>query len=423
MTDLIQTLNAASVGLYGSLLAASFCSIRWDRKHKKIFLLGLTLMGSLQVILSAWLGAEHLRELYPLITHLPLALLLWYLSKQGVWSVISVFTAYLCCQLRRWSALMLVLLFHGTDMTRELIEILVTVPLLLLLFSFASPAVRSLSTFPLPMQIQFGILPAIGYVFDYLTRIYTDWLTVGAPAATEFMLFVSAIAQLLFARYSNAVVRRQREDEQNRVVLDLQLKQSEKQIAQMQKSQDLAMQYRHDLRHHLQYLSSCIENGTLEEAKTYINTLNENIINQSVTVYCENTAANLVLSSYAAQAAEAGIQMTVKLRLDENFHVSSNDLCVLLSNALENALHACIKQKKKGVSPSIEVRGYLKQSRFFLEIINSCTDHVTFSNGIPVTDQKGHGIGVKSICSIVEKYNGLYNFEVVDAHFVLRLSL
>ena len=41
----------------------------------------------------------------------------------------------------------------------------------------------------------------------------------------------------------------------------------------------------------------------------------------------------------------------------------------------------------------------------------------------PVTDRPGHGIGVGSICAIVERYGGLYSFSVREGKFVLRVSL
>ena len=43
--------------------------------------------------------------------------------------------------------------------------------------------------------------------------------------------------------------------------------------------------------------------------------------------------------------------------------------------------------------------------------------------GLPVTDTAGHGIGVRSICSVVERYNGVYSFTEKDGRFVLRASL
>ena len=39
------------------------------------------------------------------------------------------------------------------------------------------------------------------------------------------------------------------------------------------------------------------------------------------------------------------------------------------------------------------------------------------------TNQPGHGLGVRSICAIVEQYGGIYSFARQQDQFVLRISL
>lgn len=72
---------------------------------------------------------------------------------------------------------------------------------------------------------------------------------------------------------------------------------------------------------------------------------------------------------------------------------------------------------------SIEVQTYERNEKFFLQVVNDCRKAVRFEDGIPVTDRPGHGIGVSSICAIVERYGGLYSFSVKEGKFVLRVSL
>ena len=45
------------------------------------------------------------------------------------------------------------------------------------------------------------------------------------------------------------------------------------------------------------------------------------------------------------------------------------------------------------------------------------------AGGIPTTSQPGHGLGVRSICAIVEQYGGMYSFSQQQDQFVLRISL
>lgn len=174
----------------------------------------------------------------------------------------------------------------------------------------------------------------------------------------------------------------------------------------------------------MQYLSSCIENERLKQAQDYIQAVYSEIEANKVVIFCENETVNLILSSFAGRAEHYNIPMDIKAAVPQVIPVSESDLCVLLSNALENALNSCRKLKEKGISGTIEVSAYAKNGKFFLQIINSCMEkNISFMNGIPVTSKAGHGIGIRSICTIAERYRGIYDFSVKDGKFILRVSL
>ena len=205
--------------------------------------------------------------------------------------------------------------------------------------------------------------------------------------------------------------------------LNLQLTQAVREINALRESQAMASQYRHDLRHHLQYLSSCIGSGQAEQAQAYISDICEEIEAQKVQRYCENEAANLILSSFAGRAQKNGVSMHIQGTLPAFILVSDSDLCVLLSNALENALHACRSLVAEGKACEIDVQFYERGGKLFLQVTNPCRNTVHFEKGLPVSDRPGHGIGVQSICAIVRRYGGVYAFLVQDGQFILRLSL
>lgn len=278
--------------------------------------------------------------------------------------------------------------------------------------------VRSISRYSIAVQCQFGCTPALYYAFDYLARVYTDLLANGTPAVVEFMPFVCCVAYLIFLGRLSKEHEAQARLEQLQNSLNLQVSQAVREIESLRESQRKTRAYRHDLHHHLQYLSSCLENGQCEQAQRYIHEINAEIEATRVVTYCENEAANLIFSAFATRAETQGVKLSLHAELPHTLPISESDLCVLLSNALENALHAC-----KGADDSIEIQTYEKNEKFFLQIVNDCRETVRFEDGIPVTDQPGHGIGVSSICAIVERYGGLYSFSVREGKFVLRVSL
>ncbi len=423
MTDVIYLLNSASVGIFGMILSASFCDIVWT-KHKRISLVVSMLMILLiQAIIYQQTSSDVVRYLYPLITHAPLAVVLCIMNREWLWPAVSVLTAYLCCQLRRWIALAIVAVIPEIYAGQDMAELIVTFPLLLFLIWFVSPAVRTLARETKRLQLQFGVIPLLGYGFDYLTRIYTDSLSKGTTLAVEFMPFVCSGAYLFFVLRTSREKKIRNELEQTQGILNLQVAQAVREIDSLRESQKSASTYRHDLRHHMQYLSACMENDKLDQAKNYIHEVCSEIDAYKVQNYCENETANLILSAFADKAHKQDISMEIKAQIPTMLAVSESDLCVLLSNALENALHACMNVQAKGLPAAIDVMAYQQKDTFFIQIRNSCEENVEFVNEIPVTRRAGHGIGVRSICAVVERYGGLYSFSAANGQFILRVSL
>lgn len=419
----VYLLNLISVGIFGMILSASFCDIPWTRQKRVI------LAGTLAVILliqgTVWFFVDPflVEYIYPLITHVPLAVFLCILGKKKFWAVISVLTAYLCCQIRRWLALLITAVFSGDLEMQCIAELAVTLPLLLLLVRFAAPSVRGVSRYTTWVQCQFGLVPAVYYGFDYLTRVYTGLLSEGTLVAVEFMPFVCCVAYLIFVYHISAAEQVRSRLEQTQESFNIQIAQAVREIESLRKSQQKAKAYRHDLRHHMLYLSSCIENGRLKQAQVYIKEICSEIEADKVTAFCENETANLIFSAFAGRAGEDGIPIRIRAVVSGVIRMSETDLCVLLSNALENALCACRKLKEKGLCGTIEVSANERKGKIFLQIVNSCDENITFVRGIPVTGRPGHGIGVRSICTIVEKYDGMYTFTAKDGRFTLRICI
>lgn len=357
MTFWISLLNDTAVSLFGSILSASFCDALRTRKKRVILWGCMAIIPLMQGwVYSVWDG-EFLRKIYPLVVHLPLLLLLWGLTRRLLWPLISILSAYLCCQLRRWIALLAVALLHGGEPMQDFCEILITIPLLLLLRFFV-PSIRQLSTQPVKRQCIFGLIPAVYYLFDYGTRVYTDLLYSGGSAAVEFMPFVCCLVYMAFLLYHSVKEQTESRLQQIQKTLNLQLTQAVREINALRESQTLASRYRHDLRHHLQYLSTCIENGETGQAQDYICEICQEIEAQKVQHYCENETANLIFSSFVGRANREGFSLTIQGEIPAFLTISDSDLCVLLSNALENALHACHSVAAAGKECRIEVQSY-----------------------------------------------------------------
>ncbi|MGI6280011.1 MAG: GHKL domain-containing protein [Acutalibacteraceae bacterium] len=102
------------------------------------------------------------------------------------------------------------------------------------------------------------------------------------------------------------------------------------------------------------------------------------------------------------------------------FHLSSVDICIILSNLLENALKACAKVKNIR-DRKLAIFSTVKDGKFYLSVSNSYEGEVEIVDGIPQTEADGHGMGVNSIASIVKNNNGTFLYEAENGIFTFKM--
>ena len=96
-------------------------------------------------------------------------------------------------------------------------------------------------------------------------------------------------------------------------------------------------------------------------------------------------------------------------------------VCTILSNALENAMHAL--EQMNIVSKRARLIVSQKKEHLLIQLENPVEKIPEFVDGVPVSNRDGHGIGVKSIIYYVEQLHGQCHFSVSEHCFVLRIII
>ncbi|MDR0496880.1 MAG: GHKL domain-containing protein, partial [Treponema sp.] len=138
-------------------------------------------------------------------------------------------------------------------------------------------------------------------------------------------------------------------------------------------------------------------------------------------------------------------------KLPNKLPFSDTELCSLLSNALENAMHAAgsrrstrsfteendenlFKTPCRSVTsvvdsssafprPCVNLYIYTKSTKLCIDIRNNYQTEPVFEQGLPVSTEAGHGFGTKSMAYIVEKHGGVFQFSVRDGWFIFQASV
>lgn len=163
----------------------------------------------------------------------------------------------------------------------------------------------------------------------------------------------------------------------------------------LEKSQARMAIIRHDRRHFLNLLGTCLENDKPDEALAVIQRIYSKIEETRITRYCQNTLINAVLSRFAEKTAQADIGSSIEA--DAPAHISIEmDLAIVLSNLLENAYHACeaLPVNMRSIMVTIKDNG----TALILQVSNPVEGEIQFDDdGLPIATQKDQGLGMQPV--------------------------
>ena len=183
------------------------------------------------------------------------------------------------------------------------------------------------------------------------------------------------------------------------------------QVDAQSKEAALVRQNRHDMRHHYQELLSMALDGKTEQIIDYLKLQSESIETMTTDRFCENETINNILKVFHQKAAKQNITMEIRAAAKPDLSVPSPALVTVIANILENALHGAAESKAN--SPMITVSIKHKSGRLVISCENTCSQSLKFEE-MPEYLQ---GIGIRSIISTAEKYNGSCRFSASDGVF------
>lgn len=184
----------------------------------------------------------------------------------------------------------------------------------------------------------------------------------------------------------------------------------------------------HDINNHLEALKG---NTDESERLDYVKGIQNNLEKYQSYYKTGNTFVDSILHSKKLDAAELDIQFKIIADFLPFRHIKNEDLCVIISNMLDNALRECklLKQEISSAESLIQLKA--GRVRGFLSIVcensirKSQIEIVKKSKELETTktDKHKHGYGIKNIESTVRKYGGEISIVVVDEMFCLSVII
>ncbi len=167
---------------------------------------------------------------------------------------------------------------------------------------------------------------------------------------------------------------------------------------------------RHDMKNHILALQALVQRKEAEEMNRYLESMKDFMTNPEEYVKTGSDSVDSLLNYKIQKAHEVLNVVETKISIPQQLRLRSFDLNVLLGNLLDNAIDASMQTEEKKLNITIK----LDKGVLFLYICNSCQRIADGRSGFLETtkeDKTNHGIGLKNVRQIVEKYHGDLAFQ------------
>lgn len=271
----------------------------------------------------------------------------------------------------------------------------------------------------LPYCIPIAMIPVISIVVIYVLllpdlRGQEIWIALSSVLMLILNLFV-------FYLYEK-ILERQKE------ILSIKLLQQqnafyEKQFELISQSQKHVRTFRHDIKNHLTVIQSQIIQDKKQDALQYMQDVFKVLDCPSILLQTSNFTIGSILGNKILEAKNNGITVDCKLSVPDNLKISDYDLTAIIGNLMDNAIEA-VKSLNKKISSGkkITVKITLDREILFITISNPYKRIYVKNNDISLRDSH-HGLGLKSVRSVLEKYNGMMNIDQDDHEFTAEVMV
>ena len=257
-------------------------------------------------------------------------------------------------------------------------------------------------------------------VISLLTMIVTMWGNVQSQTI-NFWTIINLIGLMVLnviVFYLVDRLSKQYQMERNNAILVQQVEIEEKSLEVLEATYDTVRSISHDFKNHFACVNGLLEIGDYEEAKKYIRGIHDITTTSILAVDTHNNVIDSILNQKYVIANKRDISLNVLIHDLQELPFETRDLVTILSNALDNAIEACEKQSGH---KSIDLKIARTEANIIISVTNPVHHKVAIREGnqIPTSKEDGenHGVGLRNVRMIVEKYHGDLFLDCSDTEF------
>lgn len=272
--------------------------------------------------------------------------------------------------------------------------------------------------------IQFIVFPLFTVVAIAIMMSEFPYIEEERQANVLYAIAIGMVSMnlVLYHLINSIVVREMKLHEKK--MFELQVKEQMETYRSISESYDKQKQKAHEFKNKILCIQALLKQQEYEKLEEYVEGIGEKIAQDKNAFDTNHVIVNVILNTKYEEATKKQIAFAVQINNLADIGISDEDIVVLLSNLLNNAIEACAKCKEQ---KAIQMKFVAEEKEIILAVNNTCENIVVYENNeiktSKVISPEEHGIGIKNIIKVIEKYDGYYNIEHSQNHFYFSIII
>lgn len=268
------------------------------------------------------------------------------------------------------------------------------------------------SILPIALMVSNIYIIPISYANIRVGKVYAKGFII-----TIFELALYLIVFILFYIFSKTTIEKTKLTERNNI-LEIQKSYTES----LQSYIKYTSKARHDFKHSVHVMSRLADEGNLSALKDYIAQYENSLTVTAPVRICKSEALNALFNHYRQQAIENNVDINWRIDLPDKSRILDVDLCSIFGNILENAIDGCctVEEGKRYFNLTSEIKG---DCLYIVSTNNYGKPLIMDGEEFSSTKHQGKGIGLYSMKSITDVYDGIFEAGNNDGEFFVNIVM
>ena len=181
----------------------------------------------------------------------------------------------------------------------------------------------------------------------------------------------------------------------------------------------------HEYKNQISCIETLVKKSQFTKLEEYVRGIYSKLDKELDAIDTNNIIVNAILNTKYQEAQENGIVFVLRINDLSGLRIKDEDIVTILSNLLNNAIEAC---KKCDVTRRVLKLKFVNENGMIkIGIRNTFDTPILYENGeIKSTKSvrtEEHGVGIKNIIEVIEKYDGSYVIKDDDHEFYFSIII